>query len=295
MRRHFRSALIILIAWIVARSLIVLPFTAPFVKMLDLGIYDTVLKIDRFLKTKINQPIYDSIVIVDIDDKSLSQLGQFSQWPNQYFADATNILNMDAPKLIAYDVMFADSSNFTRQSRDRITNSITDSRMRGYSEHFFEMINGDDEFAQAIFDAGNVFLAMFNNPNLDVLPPLPPSITPWDVSPRYALEASHPHPPIPVLADVAYGVGFAQFPWMKAARFMIFHSLSDLVKSILSISVSRPVWTCWRWIVSKWTDQSAGFTLNTSRLESCLFLRTENSISSIRIKVLPSGRSHLWT
>jgi len=210
MRRHFRSALIILIAWIVARSLIVLPFTAPFVKMLDLGIYDTVLKIDRFLKTKINQPIYDSIVIVDIDDKSLSQLGQFSQWPNQYFADATNVLNMDAPKLIAYDVMFADSSNFTRQSRDRITNSITDSRMRGYSEHFFEMINGDDEFAQAIFDAGNVFLAMFNNPNLDILPPLPPSITPWDVSPRYALEASHPHPPIPVLADVAYGVGFAQ-------------------------------------------------------------------------------------
>jgi len=210
MRRHLRSALIILVAWIIARLLLVAPITGQFARMMDLGIYDTILKVDRLIKAKANQPVYDSIVIVDIDDKSLAQLGQFSQWPTQYFADATNILSADAPKLIAYDVMFADSSSFTRRSKDRIVRGLSDPSMKRYTDRFFQMIDGEEEFARAIEAAGNVFLAMFNNPNLNQLPDLPSRLTPWKVDPDYALPASHPHPPIPVLAEAAYGVGFAQ-------------------------------------------------------------------------------------
>lgn len=137
MRRHYRSALIILLAWILARLLTVAPFTAQFVKMSDLGIYDTVIRIDRFLKARASLPVYDSIVIVDIDDKSLARLGQFSQWPTQYFADATSILNQDAARVIAFDVMFADSSSFTRRSKDRILKDVRDPLFIKNADRFF--------------------------------------------------------------------------------------------------------------------------------------------------------------
>lgn len=210
MRRHYRSALIILLAWILARLLTVAPFTAQFVKMSDLGIYDTVIRIDRFLKARASLPVYDSIVIVDIDDKSLARLGQFSQWPTQYFADATSILNQDAARVIAFDVMFADSSSFTRRSKDRILKDVRDPLFIKNADRFFGYVDGEEEFAEAIITAGNVFLAMFNNPNLIKLPPLPSTITPWNVDPKRTLTVTHPHPPIKALAEAAYGVGFAQ-------------------------------------------------------------------------------------
>ncbi|MDZ4121817.1 MAG: adenylate/guanylate cyclase domain-containing protein, partial [Candidatus Cloacimonadaceae bacterium] len=74
---------------------------------------------------------------------------------------------------------------------------------------YLDLVSTDHIFAEAIQRAGNVFLAMFNSPAKRKNDYLPSTLYPVDVSPRHYLTIENPYPPIALLAENAYGVGFA--------------------------------------------------------------------------------------
>ena len=58
-----------------------------------------------------NRQINDKLVILAVDNESLSKIGQWP-WPRQVFADTINKLNASAPRVLAFDVLFAESSRY---------------------------------------------------------------------------------------------------------------------------------------------------------------------------------------
>lgn len=80
--------------------------TIPVVKqllgILQLRTYDLILDIINAIADNDHQAKIDDIVIVDIDEASISRLGQFSKWPSLYFADLIDSLANDGPALIAF-------------------------------------------------------------------------------------------------------------------------------------------------------------------------------------------------
>ncbi|MFA5127394.1 MAG: adenylate/guanylate cyclase domain-containing protein [Patescibacteria group bacterium] len=58
-----------------------------------------------------NKQIDNKLVILAVDDESLSKIGQWP-WPRQVFADTINKLNSSAPRVLAFDVLFAESSRY---------------------------------------------------------------------------------------------------------------------------------------------------------------------------------------
>jgi len=70
----------------------------------------------------------EHIVIVTIDDKSLSQLGLFNSWPRSYHAQVIDNLAEAQSRVIVFDILFSEPSS------------------------------ADEQFAQSIENAGNVIL-----------------------------------------------------------------------------------------------------------------------------------------
>lgn len=65
----------------------------------------------------------DQIVIVDIDDKTLKELGNLNRfWPRHYFAKVIGRLKSDNARLIFLDVLFSEGSN--RLSNKALADSI---------------------------------------------------------------------------------------------------------------------------------------------------------------------------
>ncbi len=54
--------------------------------------------------------INDKIVIVAIDDNSLSELGKLSLWPRSYYARLVDILDKSKARLIVFDILFSETS-----------------------------------------------------------------------------------------------------------------------------------------------------------------------------------------
>jgi len=179
----------------------------PILKVLSLRIYDSVITLDYVLKHSETDPVYDAITIVDIDERSISTLGQFSSWPNLFFADVVDIISADAPKAIGFDLFFTESDSLGDYTKERLLKylALEDTE----HENLISALSSDQYFSQSIANAGNVFLAMFNSsqPRKDTY--IPPNLYGWDIKPSHHLIIEHPYSPIPVLAESAYGVGFA--------------------------------------------------------------------------------------
>jgi adenylate cyclase len=58
-----------------------------------------------------NKQIDNKLVILAVDDESLSKVGQWP-WPREVFADTIDKLNASAPRVLAFDVLFAESSRY---------------------------------------------------------------------------------------------------------------------------------------------------------------------------------------
>ncbi|PKN78500.1 MAG: adenylate/guanylate cyclase domain-containing protein [Candidatus Cloacimonetes bacterium HGW-Cloacimonetes-1] len=178
-----------------------------FFRVLSYRIYDTVIQADYILKHNQDLPVYDDITIVDIDEQSISTLGQFSTWPTLFFADIVDIISSGSPKLIAFDVFFTESDSLTEFTKQRLNRDANWSK--DTADKVFDRLSGDRYFGAAILRAGNVFLGMFNSPQARKTSYLPSTLYPYNVQPRHYLKLENPYPPIRELAENAYGVGFA--------------------------------------------------------------------------------------
>lgn len=82
----------------------------------------------------VGEAAIDTIIIVDIDGRSVSTLGKFSQWPRSYYPKLINNLNSGGARMIGLDIIFDEVIWQTEQ---------------------------DDQFVAAVESAGNVFNALY--------------------------------------------------------------------------------------------------------------------------------------
>ena len=99
------------------------------------------------------RPTLDKVVIIDIDEESLVELGQFP-WPRNVMAQMVDNLKEMGAKVIAFDVVFAEPD---RTSPERIADNLPDGdNIEQIKEELRKLPDNDKVFAQSIQQAGNV-------------------------------------------------------------------------------------------------------------------------------------------
>ncbi len=207
MRLHLRYLLIVLGVLLGSFLLLNLPISKQLLIIADLRIYDTIVDFGNALSNKDMEGVYDDICIVDIDEKSISALGQYSTWKSFLFADLIDIMSADEPIAIGLDVFFTEHDSISGYTRDRLNDIM--GLPKNESNHLINLLSTDSVLAKSIERAGNVYLAMYSSD--DNTPPkaIPSIVSTWDVRPRSYIPLNNIHPPIDEFANVAAGVGFA--------------------------------------------------------------------------------------
>jgi adenylate cyclase len=83
-------------------------------KSLDIRYYQKIKKLEA---SRGGQTI-DDIVIIDIDNRSLNQLGRFQQWPRDYYTDIVKFVSESGAIVIGFDVLFME------QDIDRVADTL---------------------------------------------------------------------------------------------------------------------------------------------------------------------------
>ena len=275
MKKLYTAILIVIsvfcLSWLTSK----VPVVERFLNQLDLLIYDYSLrmKLVDTSKKKIND-----IIIVDIDEKSIAELGKFSNWPRAYFADAINYLNQSNAKQIAFDMFFTEPE--ARSSR------ISDIYVSQMKKHFGEALNystiinsldTDPILADALKKSNKVILGAFDNFNSDQIKKIKLSnkLTsfPNDQNISFKTLVS-PMIPIPSLTESAYKVGFAHiYPDNDGVirHYPLFFNYYD--KLYLNFSMQM--------VLDHYTVDSVSFSENYSYLYSKDELQLKIPIDSI--------------
>jgi adenylate cyclase len=208
-QRVLISAGIIIVSIVLGWVLTILPITTIILESLNNRIYDIILVLSQNEQT---EGSIDDIIVIDIDETSIAKLGQFSSWPNLFFAQAIDHISSGNPLAIGIDIFFTESDSLQELALESMVQNV--SAKAGMSPHTVKQIlqskSTDNEFAIALANAGNVFLGMFAQdevPNADSR--LPDNLQAWDVLPDRYVELRYPVPPISLLSAAAYGTGFA--------------------------------------------------------------------------------------
>lgn len=104
-------------------------------------------------------PAGNDVVIIDIDEKSLKQMGQWP-WPRNILADLTTIIHQSGPRTVGFDVVFPEPDN---TSPSQFLNQIKEQMQAQLPECIdqmstvFEQINHDQIFGDAV-STGNTVL-----------------------------------------------------------------------------------------------------------------------------------------
>lgn len=183
-----------------------MPISKPLLKITDLRIYDTIVDFANAFSNSDTGSIYDKICIVDIDEKSIAALGQYSKWQNFFFADLVSILSADEPYAIGFDMFFTESDSVFGYSRKRLLERIGGSDTQ--ANRLLDNLSSDNAFAEAMHRAGNVFLAMLDSRDTSIRKQLPQNLRAWDVKNVSYVPITNPHPPIPIFSEAAAGIGF---------------------------------------------------------------------------------------
>ena len=100
----------------------------------------------------------EEVVIVDIDDYSIAQMGRSQSWPRSYDARVINYIASGKPKAIAIDYLYTESDSLgdpfiTRLSEAGVSNA----------EEVGRALSTDHVMAEAIKSAGCVYLSFFDD------------------------------------------------------------------------------------------------------------------------------------
>lgn len=207
MRNHLRYTLIGISVLVGSWLLFYLPISKPLLQIADLRIYDTIVDFANALANDSDKAVYDDICIVDIDEKSISAMGQSAVMQRFLFADLIDVLAADEPIAIGFDVFFTESDSIMGYARTRLKQKLN--LRDAYAEDVINNLSSDSTLANAIERSGNVYLAMFNSIDSSPPTPLPDKLVPWVLQPKSYLPLTNLHPPIDILSRAANGIGFA--------------------------------------------------------------------------------------
>jgi adenylate cyclase len=110
---------------------------------------------DNFFKSKESLATESPIVIVAIDEKSLTQLGRWQSWPRQYYAEVVNKLNQYGVKVVGFDVVFdaqdkVQSVKILEQLESYVQNTGKDKKILDYVQKSKMDLSTDWMLEQAI-------------------------------------------------------------------------------------------------------------------------------------------------
>ena len=155
----------------------------------------------------------DDVVIIDIDDYSIEQLGRAQSWPRGYDARVINYVASGGPKAIGIDFLYTESdsigSGYLAQMEAKGLTNV---------QALADALRSDDELAQAIESAGCVYLSFFDDDTkaTDSLPSEAWSSLSMLSADTSALSATkewrYPMLPIAPFAAVAKGIGGIAIP-----------------------------------------------------------------------------------
>ena len=182
---------------------------------------------------KVNEFIYDfkfaftlegektkkdrSIVIIDVDEKSIQKLGRYSSWPIAYYGEVVKYLSEGGAKAIAFDIFFTEADSLSSEIVKYYTDDIS-SKLSIDKEKIHDVIkslNTESIFAEALRNAGNTTLCAFDNYFKDDLSKiqLPNSMLQLPISTIKNLPKlevlTNPSLPIKPLQNTAHSIGFA--------------------------------------------------------------------------------------
>lgn len=104
----------------------------------------------------------EDVVIIDIDDESIDLLGRPQLWPRAYDAYVIAYVSSGLPKAIGIDYLYTETDTLPAAYADILA-------ARGFSdtEDILAAMSTDPELAMAIENAGNVYLALFDDDSKD--------------------------------------------------------------------------------------------------------------------------------
>lgn len=116
----------------------------------------------------------NEIVILDIDEKSVKELGRYHDWPRYYFGKAINVVSEQRPYVIGLDVIFSVPDSLSDFAENIYLNrmeeklepafpSIDSSEMKEKLKTSLTSFSFDSYVAESIKKAGNVVLASYLN------------------------------------------------------------------------------------------------------------------------------------
>lgn len=155
----------------------------------------------------------DDIIIVDIDEKSLTKLGRFQTWPRIYHAKVIDYINSGGATLIGFDIFLSESDRISeiavqlfKDANREIDEAVADSVLARFSF--------DEEFANTAKKWGNVCFAFhFPKESRREISDETLKDFAYDFDIIHKIkEAEDVLPPVDVILKSARSIGFANAP-----------------------------------------------------------------------------------
>lgn len=201
--------ILVLVSFVIGWSFSQFGFIQNFLKKIDVTIYDYSIKtrqIDQKSK-KIND-----IIIIDVDEKSISELGKFSNWPRAYFAETVDYLSESGAKSIAFDMFFTEEEKISSRISDIYIKQLNKhSTQKIDSKSLARSLNTDPIFKHSLKESGKVILSAFDSFNsgekTDIK--LPKNMTSFPNTPHINfVKLDNPIIPIKQFVNSTYKIGF---------------------------------------------------------------------------------------
>ena len=125
------------------------------VKKLENSIYDLAFK-SRSVNKHNTQFSLEDIVIVDIDNVSIKELGRVQMWPRLYDAKVLKYISSGNPYAIGIDFLYTESD-----SLPPIYNSFLEAKGINDGSHVLGALSTDQALSTAIDSAQNVYLSLY--------------------------------------------------------------------------------------------------------------------------------------
>uniref|UniRef100_A0A7C4YHU1 Adenylate/guanylate cyclase domain-containing protein n=1 Tax=candidate division WOR-3 bacterium TaxID=2052148 RepID=A0A7C4YHU1_UNCW3 len=114
------------------------------------------------LKQRINleeKYIPEDIVIVDIDDRSIDELGRYQNWPRYYFGKVIERISIQEPLVIGVDFIFSEPDTMNSLIKEIYKNLLKDKIKTEIADTILNIFSFDRYLSSAINMSGKVVLA----------------------------------------------------------------------------------------------------------------------------------------
>lgn len=101
---------------------------------------------------------YEDVVIIDIDDRSIEEMGRSQNWPREYDARVINYIASGKPAAIGIDYLYTESESLPAAYEVMLAE-----RGIANTSELAKAYSSDNELSEAIRNAGNVYLGFFDD------------------------------------------------------------------------------------------------------------------------------------